>query len=173
MTSAGETAEDRIIAAAIPIIRRLCQGRWLNLEFEDRYAEALLYFVEMLRSMPLTTGHFFKDYLDRVSAYLDKLNRKTPSMRFGHFSLDAPIAGSEGDEIDGYCVLPSCISDFSKPLADAFISSLPDDERRIVCLRMSGCSKQEAARELNMSAYRLEKALDSIQRRYTEWSSEE
>ena len=173
MTSVSETAEDRIISAALPIIRCLCRGRWLNLEYDDRVAEALLNFVETLRSMPLTTGHFFKDYWDCFSEYMDKLNRKTPSMRFGRFSLDASIASSEKGEFDGYSVHPSCLSDFSRPLADAFLSSLPDDERQIVCLRISGYSKQEAARVLNMSVYRLEKTLNNIQWRYVEWSTEE
>ena len=54
MTSAGETAEDRIVLAALPVIRALCQRRWLNLEYEDRVSEALLLFVEDLRSKPLT-----------------------------------------------------------------------------------------------------------------------
>ena len=172
MAGAGETAEDRIVSAAFPRVRLLCQGRWLNLEFEDRVAEAMLFFVETLRSEPLTTGHFFKDYLLLLSAHMDKLNRKTPSMRFGRFSLDAPVPGTEGGA-NGYGILRSRLSDFSRISADAFISSLADDERQIVCLRMSGYGKQETSRVLNMSVYRLEKALGDIRRRYMDWSSEE
>lgn len=171
MTSAGETAEDRIILAAIPRIRFLCQGRWLNLEFEDRLAEALLFFVEALRSLPLTTGHFFKDYWELFSAYMDKLNRKTPSLRFGHFSLDEPLAGTAENDINGYdIILHSYLSDFSRPLAEEFISSLTDDEREIVRLRMSGYGKRETSRALDMSVYQLEKMLGNIRRRYTDWS---
>ncbi len=173
MASAGETAEDRIVSAALPIIRVLCQGRWLNLEYEDRVAEALLFFVVMLRSMPLTTGHFFKDYWGYFSEYMDRLNLKTPSMRFGHFSLDAIITGAEDDGVNGYGILRSYLSDFSRLSVAEFISSLTDDERQIVLLRMSGYGKQEASRALDLSVYQLEKVLSDIRHHYIDWSSAE
>ncbi len=172
MAGAGETAEDRIVSAALPVIRFLCLGKWLNLEYEDRVSEALLFFIVMLRSMPLTTGHFFKDCWDRVSEYMDRLNRKTPSLRFGHFSLDAPVPGTDG-RANGYGVLRSHLSDFSRLSVAEFISSLADDERLIVSLQMSGYSKQETSRELNMSVYRLEKILRDIRSHYMDWSSGE
>ena len=173
MASAGETAEDRIVSAALPVIRFLCLGKWLNLEYEDRVSEALLFFVVMLRSVPLTTGHFFKDYWNHFSEYMDRLNRKTPSLRFGHFSLDAPIAGAEEDSVNGYGIVHSHLSDFSRLSVAEFISSLADDERLIVSLQMSGYSKQETSRELNMSVYRLEKVLGEIRCHYMDWSSGE
>ena len=172
MIIAGETAEDRITAAAIPRIRQLCQRRWLNLEYEDRVAEALLFFVEMLRSMPLTTGHFFQDYWDRFSEHMDKLNRKTPSRLFGRFSLDAIIAGAENDGVNGYSILHSHLSDFSRLSVVEFLASLPDNERQMVLLRMSGYGRKETSRALDMSVYQLEKALGNIRRHYMDWSSE-
>lgn len=173
MASAGETAEDRIVSTALPVIRFLCLGKWLNLEYEDRVSEALLFLILMLRSMPLTTGHFFKDYWDHFSEYMDRLNRKTPSLRFGHFSLDAIIAGTKDDGINGYGILRSRLSDFSKLSVVEFLSSLTDDERKIVLLRMSGYGKREASRVLDVSVYQLEKALSDIRRHYKDWSSEE
>ena len=172
MTITGETAEDRIVSAALPIIMILCQGRWLNLEYEDRVSEAMLLFIEDLRSKPLTSGHFFKDYRLHLPERMNKLNRKTPSLRFGRFSLDAPRAGTE-DGVNGYGVLHSHLSDFSKLSVVEFISSLTGGERKIVLLLMSGYGKRETSRALNMSAYQLEKALSDIRRCYKDWSSEE
>ncbi len=172
MTSAGETAEDRIILAAIPRIMLVCQGKWLNLEFEDRFAEALLLFIEKLRSEPLTSGHFFKDYLNLLTEYMDKLNRKTPSLQYGHFSLDASITGPKEDELNGHGILPSGLSDFSRLLAAEFISSLNNEERQIVYLRMYGYGKKEVSRALNMSVYQLEKTLSNIRHHYVDWASE-
>lgn len=173
MTSAGETAEDRIVLAAIPKIRLLCLGKWLNLEYEDRVAEALLLFVEDLRSKPLTSGHFFKDYRVHLPEHMDELNRKTPSLRFGRFSLDTPTVGTDRDDVNGYGILHSRLSDFSRLLAVEFLLSLTDDERQIVCLLMSGYGKQETSRVLDMSVYQLEKFLDGIRYRYMVWASEE
>ena len=173
MISAGETAEDRIVLAALPVIRLLCLGKWLNLEYEDRVSEALLFLIVMLRSMPLTTGHFFKDYWGRFSEYMDRLNRKTPSLRFSHFSLDATIAGAEEGRVNGYGIVRSHLSDFSRLSVAEFLSSLDDDERLIVSLQMSGYSKQETSRVLNMTVYRLDKVLSDIQCHYMDWSSEE
>ena len=173
MTSAGETAEDRIVLAALPVIRALCQRRWLNLEYEDRVSEALLLFVEDLRSKPLTSGHFFKDYRGHLPERMDKLNRETPSLRFSRFSLDAIIVGTKDDGVNGYGILRSHLSDFSKLSVAEFISSLTDDERKIVLLRMSGYGKQETSRALDMSVYQLEKALGDIRRHYMDWSAEE
>lgn len=173
MTSIGETAEDRIVLAAIPVIKAICRGKWLNLEPEDRVSEALLLFVEDLRSIPLTSGHFFKDYRAHLPERMDKLNRETPSLRFGRSSLDAIITGIKNDGVNGYGILHSHLSDFSRPSVDEFISSLTDDESKIVLLRMSGFGKLETSRVLNMSVYRLEKVLGDIRRRYKDWSSEE
>ena len=159
MTSAGETAEDRIVLAALPVIRALCQRRWLNLEYEDRVSEALLLFVEDLRSKPLTSGHFFKDYRGHLPERMDK--------------LDAIIVGTKDDGVNGYGILRSHLSDFSKLSVAEFISSLTDDERKIVLLRMSGYGKQETSRALDMSVYQLEKALGDIRRHYMDWSAEE
>ena len=104
---------------------------------------------------------------------MDKLNRETPSLRFSRFSLDAIIVGTKDDGVNGYGILRSHLSDFSKLSVAEFISSLTDDERKIVLLRMSGYGKQETSRALDMSVYQLEKALGDIRRHYMDWSAEE
>ena len=87
--------------------------------------------------------------------------------------MDAIIAGTKDDGINGYGILRSRLSDFSKLSVVEFLSSLTDDERKIVLLRMSGYGKREASRVLDVSVYQLEKALSDIRRHYKDWSSEE
>ena len=70
-----ENTEEIALRLAMPHIRKICHGKWLNLEPEDRVSEAAYFFVCAFRSIPLGTGNFIPDYEDALVPYMNEHNR--------------------------------------------------------------------------------------------------
>ena len=124
MGSSPDSAEAHIMEAAIPWIRKLCFRRWYNLEYQDRVSEACLIFIENLRTMPLNTGHFLEEFRADLEVKMEEINRRTLSIRFGCCSLDAAFSPKTGKTFEGYRLIPSMSTDFTKIEVEEFLRSL-------------------------------------------------
>ena len=78
-TCMHENIEGEIFELALSHIEKICCGKWLNLEPDDRASEASYFFICALRSLHLDSGYFTVDYKTALIPYMDELNRKTPS----------------------------------------------------------------------------------------------
>ena len=171
MGSFADTAEARIMEAAIPSIRRLCLGKWNNLEYQDRVSEACQIFLEDLRTMPLNTGRFLEEFRADLEVKMSELNRRTPSPRFDHCSLDAVFSNKTSETFEGYCLVPST-ADLSKPEVDEFLQSLPPRARNILTLRMKGHEPSEMAEMFGVSISQIDHEMAEIRRLYDLWNEE-
>lgn len=172
MGSFADTAEARIMEAAIPSIQRLCEGRWDKLEYQDRVSEACRIFLEDLRTMPLNTGHFLEEFRADLEVKMGELNRRAPSPRFDHCSLDAAFSCKTGETFDGYCLIPSTPTDFTGSEVDEFLVSLPSGARNILTLRMKGHEPSEMAEIFGTSISQIDQEMEEIRRLYNLWNEE-
>lgn len=143
MENFAETAEDRIMEAALPFIQEHCTGRWRNMEYQDRISEASLIFLEDLRTMPLNTGHFLEEYKADLKVKMGELNRRKPSRRYRFCSLDSLFSGKTGEFFDGCRFISSPMVDLSVIEVKEFLRSLPVQDREIIALLLDGYSKSE------------------------------
>lgn len=171
MGSFADTAEARIIEAAIPSIQKLCKGRWDKLEYQDRVSEVCRIFLEDLRTMPLNTGHFLEEFRADLEVKMGELNRRTPSLRFDHCSLDAVFSSKTGETFEGYCLIPST-ADFSRPEVDDFLQSLPLRARKLLLLRMRGHEPPEMAEMFGVSISQIEREMEELQCLFKLWNEE-
>ncbi len=172
MENFAETAEARIMEAAIPSIRRLCLGKWDNLEYQDRVSEACRIFLEDLRTMPLNTGHFLEEFRADLEVKMGELNRRTPSFRFDHYSLDAAFSNKTGETFDGYCLIPSTPTDLTRSEVDEFLLSLSPLARRILTLSMRGHEPSEMAEGFGISISQIDQEMEEIRQLYNLWNEE-
>ncbi len=171
MKSAAEESEARIVEAALPLIRRLCVGRWGHLEYEDRVAEACLIFLEDLRTFPLNTGHFLQDYCADLDLQMREKNRGMASLRYGKISLDTMGIGKNGEPIDGYRFIASKLTDFTSIFANDFLSRLTPRYEHILALIIDGYSRSEVRRRLGISKTEYEQRMNRIRHMYCLWKS--
>ena len=167
MRSFAETAEARIMEAAIPSIQKLCEGRWDRLEYQDRVSEACRIFLEDMRTMPLNTGHFLEEFRADLEVKMGELNRRAPSPRFDHCSLDAVFSSKTGETFEGYCLIPSTPTDFTRSEVDEFLLSLSPLARRILTLRMRGHEPSEMAEMFGISISQIDHEMEEIRRLYS------
>lgn len=162
--NAGNSLEEKIFLAAEPKIRKTCSGRWLNMEPEDRVAEASFFFIRALRSLPHSTGHFMSDYIDLLIPYMDKKNREYPSHYRKIFSLDAPLPSSnDSGEWNRYDTNVAPCTDESVEDVKLFLQSLPDWQQMIMHdILYNGLSKSKTAKKHGITLYALTKILLQI-----------
>lgn len=172
MGSFVDTAEARIMEAAVPAIRKLCEGRWEKLEYQDRVSEACRIFLEALRTMPLNTGRFLEEFRADLEVKMDELNRRAPSPRFDHCSLDAVFSDKTGETFEGYCLIPSTPTDFTGSEVNEFLLSLPPLARGILTLSMRGHEPSELAEMFGISISRIDQEMEEIRRLYNRWNEE-
>ena len=172
MASFAEVAEARIIEAAIPSIQKLCEGRWDKLEYQDRVSEACRIFLEDLRTMPLNTGHFLEEFRADLEVKMGELNRRAPSPRFDHFSLDAVFSNKTGETFESYCLIPSTPTDFTRSEVDEFLLNLPPGARKILALRMKGYEPSEMAEMFGTSILQIDQEMEEIRRLYNLWNED-
>lgn len=172
MRSAPDSAETHIMEAAIPSIRKLCLRKWHNLEYQDRVSEACRIFLEDLRTMPLNTGHFWEEFRADLEIKMGEINRCSPSIRFGHYSLDAVFSQRTGKTFEGYQLIPSTLTDFAKSEVDDFLLGLPLQARKILILSMKGYEPPEIAGMLDISIPQLNQEMEEIRRLFRLWNEE-
>lgn len=172
MESFTKTAEARIMEAAIPYIREICRRRWYNLEYQDRVSEAIIIFLEDLRTMPLNTGHFLEECRADLEVKMGEINWRTPSPRFDHCSLDAVFSNKTGGTFEGYCLLPSTPTDFTRSEVDEFLLNLSPLARRILTLSMRGHEPSEMAEGFGISISQIDQEMEEIRQLYNLWNEE-
>lgn len=170
MGSSDESAESRIMEAAIPYIRQICFRKWYNLEYQDRVSEACRIFIEDLRSLPLNTGHFLEDYRADMEEKMREINKRTPSLRYGHCSLDAVFSGKTHEFIDGYRFVSSPLTDFSVIFVADFLARLPLRNRRILACLLKGFKTAEISEMLGISVAVFNREMGKIRQFYRKWN---
>lgn len=170
MGSFADSAEARIMEAAIPSIQKLCEGRWDKLEYQDRVSEACRIFLEDLRTMPLNTGHFLEEFRADLEVKMGELNQRAPSPRFDHCSLDALFSSKTGETFEGYCLIPATPTDFTGSEVDEFLSSLSPRSRRILTLQMRGHGPSDMAESFGISISQINREMEEIRRLYNLWN---
>ncbi len=161
--------EEEKLILLMPYIKKLCNSRWLNFEPEVREAEALLFCICALRSLPVNSGHFLDDLRDTLVPYMDEKNRMAPPRYYGHdCSLDSAIVTNNGKkDWTRYDILHGPELDESRMTVESFITSLPVMQREIIYdLMFGGLSKAAVARKYDLLIYALEKTLLQIGRKY-------
>ena len=155
--------EERTILILLPYLKKLCYGKWLNLEPEDRLSEAALFTLCATRSLPLTSGHFIPDLNAAIFPHMKELNRKTPSRFYAqHYSLDRQRATSNGDSWGLRDVLTGSELDDSVIMIRSYLRSLPCWKRELLLDLAEGLSKSAAARKHQMSVYMLDKTVKQL-----------
>ena len=170
-----ENAEAKMLDLAMPHIRKICHGKWSNLEPEDRVAEAAYFFVCAFRSIPIGTGHFMSDYEKALTPYMDEHNRKAPPRYYcRNRSLDKLMPTKNSDDTWSlYDILPGTELDETSFHVTSFLKSLPDKEQAIVNdLMIEGLSKASVARKHKLSGSELAKILNILSYNYQQshWS---
>ena len=124
--------EEEMVRIAWPHIQALCRRRWCALEPEDRFSEALYFFVCALRSLPIHTGHFFEDYQAGLSLYMSALCKS--SERYKSLSLDSAVSRSgRMTTWKPYDYLSSSqVSIEDTVLVRLFTETLPPDEKHLL-----------------------------------------
>ena len=160
--------EEEIFLAAAPQIRKLCARKWLNMEPEDRVAEASLFFIRALRSLPHDTGRFMKDYIEQLIPYMDQKNRECPSRLYGALSLDEMHPSADGS--GAWCRYDAVIgprTDESAEEVALFLRSLSGRRRMIMQdLLRGGLAKAAIARKYGLTPYMLKQTLQRIWQDY-------
>lgn len=154
--------ETQAILLLMPYLTKLCQGRWQNLEPEDRLSEAVLFTVCAIRSLPINSGHFITDLNARLVPHMDEQNRQAPSRFYGRDrSLDYQISANNCDSSwNLYAILAHPETGYSAVVMRSFLKSLPDWQKNLLCdLQEQGLPKSAAALKYGMSVYKLEKIL--------------
>ena len=165
----ADCAETRILEAAIPSIRKICWRKWGKTEYQDRVSEACLIFLEDLRTMRLNTGHFLEEVRADLEVKMGELNRRTPSPRFDHCSLDAFASRKTGETFDGKRFFPSKLTDPSAVEVKEFLEHLPPRSRAIVELLLEGFDESEIPARLRMSTDRFEREMEDIRHQCGAW----
>ena len=160
--------EEETLSLFIPHIEQYCDGRWMNMELEDRILEASYVFVQALRNFAWISGHFWQDYLSRLCPYMDALNKQTPSPRYPRtLSMDKEYAvpgSSKGTSLHG--IVKG--SDINHQLMELsfFLESLPPADRRIVSSLADGTPKHHVAAEHGYTIRQLNNHLANLAERY-------
>lgn len=164
------STESRMVELALPHIKKLCYRKWMNLEWEDRLAEASYFFICATRSFPIDSGHFMKDYSAALIPYMDLLNRKAPPRFYKcEASLDQRMAARNGDSTWSlYEILEDPNLDGSVVFTAAFLRSLPKQQQSILRDWMDGYTKAEIARKYGLLMAELIKLLLQIGQKYKE-----
>ena len=173
-----ENAEETMLDLAMPYIKKICRGKWLNLEPEDRIAEAAYFFVCSFRSLPIGTGHFMSDYEKALIPYMDEHNRKAPPRYYGcNQSLDALKFATNGNGTWSlYDILTATEIDETALCVESFLKSLPAKERAIVYdLMIDELPQSTVAHKNKLSDIELSKILNLISFDYQQshWSESE
>ena len=167
----NEVTENDVLTFYLPRIKQVCYGRWVNLEPEDRHAEAALFFLYVLRRPYLNYKYFWKEYCDALVPHMNHLNRTAPSRYSKQCSLYRPVSTNYFQEklilLD---VLGRIDSDESLLYVKAFINTLQQEDRTIVCELIAGWSRASVARTHRLSAYALKMRLNKIYESYMEES---
>ena len=156
--------ENDIIAAYMPHIKHICQGKWLNLEPEDRESEAVFFFMCALRSFSLDSGNFWKDYCEALSPYMDGLNRCAPSHYYKKkYSLDCPIlTHNDKSPMTLLDILEGPGLDETTLFVESFMETLVPEDKDILHDLMDKASYAFVARDHHLTAYSLKKRLEKI-----------
>lgn len=155
-------SENEILKAALPYIRKICCAKWCNIEPEDRVSEASLFFLCALRSLPLNTGYFLKDFEAALKPYMDDLNRKSNSRYYpGTCSLDKNIRDKNNQSsISPYTLIKGGGLDNTRLEVHSFLHSLPIQERCLIYdLMYSDLSRAEAAEKYGLSVTEMDEIL--------------
>ncbi len=161
-----EVTEELVLSQATPFLQKLCHRHWCNLEPEDRFSEAHLIFWLSLRKFPTDSGHFLQDFQAVVTPYMDELNRRTPSLRFG-CSLDADIPTRSGSKNwNSYCYLSARDDRDSRLYVKFFLESLPEHEQDLMRDLLCGTPRKELAFAYGLDNFQLDELLESIGYRY-------
>jgi len=147
-------------------IKRLCAGRWGALEKEDRQAEASLIFLAVLRTPNLPEENILHVYQNVLNETMSKLNREKSKDRF-HFSLDAPIKRSNGEEGNAYIDFQADPEEQQKQRkVEQFLIALPETERNVCAELLADPSCRKAAYKLQMPLGEVERIREILQQRY-------
>ena len=160
-----EDFENEIVGLAMPHIKKLCYGKWFNLELEDRIIEAAYFFICALRNLPIDSGHFMSDYEDALVPYMNEQNRKEPS-RYHRCdrSLDDPGNTNNTDKKwTLYDILSGPDIDQTAVDVDSFLNSLPIWQKNILQDRMIyGYTETQVAHKYGFPNNKLKKVLLKI-----------
>lgn len=164
------SSESRMVELALPHIKKLCYRKWMNLEWEDRVAEASCFFICATRSLPIDSGYFMKDYSTLLPSHMDLLNREAPSRFYKReVSLDHKMVTRNGESACSlYEVLEDHNLDESVIFVEAFLKSLPKQQESIARDLMNGYTKAEIARKYGLLMAELIKLLLQIGQKYKE-----
>ena len=157
--------EEQAILLLMPYLKKLCHGRWPNLEPEDRLSEAVLFTLCAIRSLPVNSGHFIPDLNKTLFPYMDEQNCKAPSRFYGRDrSLDCQIDTNNGDSgWNLYAVLTGSEIDDSSVMVRSFFRTLPGWQKNLLLdLEEKGLSRSAAAHKYQMSVYTLKKTLRQL-----------
>ena len=162
--------ENDIIVAYMPHIKHICQGKWPNLEPEDRESEAVLFFIYALRSLPLDSGNFWEDYCEALVLYMDSLNRRAPSRYYKkEYSLDCPIlTHNDKSPMTLLDILESSSQDETTLLVESFMETLELEDKDILHDLMDKVPYAFVARRHHLTVYSLKKRLEKIGMAYIE-----
>lgn len=151
-----------------PFIESECDGRWFNLELEDRISEARLIFCQALRMFPLGSGHFWDDYLKMLHPYMDELNRQTPSLKYPvACSLDRPYRNdSSTKSVSLMDTIKGCGMDSTRLEVASFKQSLQEHEKAILCSLEQRLSRKAISLQLGISPHILSRTIRQLGIRY-------
>ncbi len=161
-----EITEEQVVAEAKSFLQKLCHRHWCNLEWEDRYSEVQLVFWLSIRKFPTDSGHFLEDFRAVVTPYMDKLNRKTPSLRYG-LSLDADLrTKNRSKNWNSYCYLTVRDDRDSHLYVKFFLESLSEYEQDFMRDLLYGMSRKDLAFAYGLDNFQLDALLERIGSRY-------
>jgi len=161
--------EEMLFQQVQPYLRKLCLKRWLNLELEDRIAEANLVFCHCLRTWPLDTGHFLRDFERVFTSYMTCKDRDAPSRYHRReFSLDETHESRNGSASwKGYHILPGRPFDETGLYVKCFLQGLPPEERAILRELLScDVSRTAVAEKHHMTRRELKERLAALWTEY-------
>lgn len=161
-------AEEKALTLIMPFLEEVCQRRWINLEYEDRLAEACLVFIYAFRTIPIYTGNFLTDFIHVLIPHMNEVNRNAPSKYYGDYSLDDALhTENDSKNYCRYAFLKSPAYDESSLYVNSFLEKLPQEERNLIYEVYSmGLPKAEIARKHGISVYQLRSILKQIGKEY-------
>lgn len=147
-------------------IKQSCKGRWSALEKEDRFSEASLIFLSVLRTPFLPEHKIWSTYLQMLDLHMPRLNQKEAREAF-HFSLDAPIKRTNGEEGSAYIDFLEDGEEWKKQKkAEHFLLLLSEMERTVCAELIVNPSCRTAARTLKMPIAEIQKIRQRLGEKY-------
>ncbi len=148
-------------------LKKLCQSKWKEIEYEDRLSELRLLFLCAWRKLPTNTGHFLEDFETLCQRHMKEIAGRYGSRHFGPLSLDAPLICQNGAQ---HFTLSDILSapeeDETVHDVEAFLNGLNETERYILEGRLENVTKHAISRELQLPICEINRILLALGYRY-------